>query len=270
MKKLALLTAALLATSVALSTPFANTNAGGKLYICATPQNNPIANAGAYAALTWVEIVGVGSVGEMGTSTNILTYDTWADDVMDKGKGMSDAGSPTIELSRTPTDAGQILLNAAALVNQKYAFKIVLGDPIIIGGVGTTIYTRGLVTGPTRPMGRNEDFVLETFTLGLVQREIVVAPTSGNPPVNTVLPAITGTVQVAQVLTASNGTWVGDATITYTKQWRSNGVPIVGATANTYTPVAGDVGKYLSCTVTGTNAAGSAVATTASTIAVAP
>lgn len=265
MKKLAFLTAALLASTVALSTPFANTNAGGKLYICATPQNAFIPNSATYAALAWTEIGSLGEVGEMGTTTNILTYDTWSDDVVDKGKGMSNAGDPTVEVSRLPTDAGQIILNAAALVNQKYAFKIVKNDPATVGGVGTIIYTRGLVTGPARPMGRNEDFDLEVFTLGLVQREIVVAPAVGNPPVNTVLPAVTGTAQVGQVLTSTNGTWVGDATITYTKQWRVNGIAIVGATGNTYTPVVGDVGKYASCQVLATNAAGQAIATSNTT-----
>ena len=32
---------------------------------------------------------------------------------------------------------------------------------------------RGLVTGPKRPNGRNEDFNLEVYTLGLTQYEII-------------------------------------------------------------------------------------------------
>lgn len=259
MKKL---TAALLATTVALFAPFVGTNAGGQVWVCATPQNQPLDRAG-YEALAWVQVGGIGEVGEMGTSTNILTYDTWDTDVVDKGIGMSNAGDPTIEVARNPVDAGQIILRnipaSQTLKGQKFAFKIVKNDPAVVGGTGTTFYTRGLVVGPARPMGRNEDFDLEVFTLGLVQREVVVDPVTGNPPVNTALPAITGTT----TRTVSNGTWVGDATITYAYQWRRNGVAIVGATANTYNPSGADTGTWLSCAVTGLNGAGAATAVSA-------
>lgn len=267
MNRLSLITAALMATT-SLFTPNVGTNAGGKVYICATPQNAKLDLAG-YQALTWVEIGGIGEVGEMGTTTNILTYDTWADDVVDKGKGMSNAGDPTVETARDPIDPGQIIIRGAALQPFKYAFKIEKNDPAILGGAGTIYYTRGLVTGPARPMGRNEDFELEVFTLGLVQRETVVNPVTGNPPVNTVLPAVTGTATVGQTLTATNGTFVGDATITYTKQWRANGVPIIGATGNTFVPTSTQLGKYISCAVTATNGAGSSTAISNVTAAIA-
>ncbi len=153
-----------------------NTNAGSKLYVCATAQPT-VLNQAAYTALTWVLVGGVGSVSEIGVNTNVLTYDTWDDDVIDKGKGMSNAGDPEVEVTRRPTDAGQILLRAQALVNIDYAFKIVRNDPATVGGTGTIIYNRGIVTGPRRPQGRNEDFDLEIFKLGFKQREIVVNPT---------------------------------------------------------------------------------------------
>lgn len=177
MTKLKLLTGALLGSISPLMTPFANTNAGRKLYMYATAVASAPADAAAYAALTpWVEIKGVGEHGETGSSTNILSYDTWDTDVIDKAKGMTDAGSPTIELARIPTDAGQIALRAAALTNLKYAFKIEGNDEPEVGGSPTIIYNYGLVAGPTRPNGRNEDFDLEVFTLGLTARETVVAP----------------------------------------------------------------------------------------------
>lgn len=88
------------------------------------------------------------------------------------------------------------------------------------------------------------------------------------PLINTVLPAITGTAQVGQVLTATNGTWTGNPTITYARQWKADGVNIAGATGTTYTPVIGDIGKVITVTVTATNPDWSGAATSAATAAV--
>lgn len=163
------------AINALVASGFFNTNAGSKLYICVTPKPDDLLQA-AFEALVWVQINGVGSMGEVGTSTNILTYDTWDTNVAQKAKGISNAGDPTIELARDPDDAGQDALRDAALTNFNYAFKIEKNDKenAEVGSTNTVIYTRGLVSGPMRPMGRNEDFDLEVFTLGLQQREIVV------------------------------------------------------------------------------------------------
>lgn len=155
---------------------FANSNAGSKLFICATAVTALPMDETALDALVYVEIKAVGSVGETGVNTNILTYDTWDTDVIQKAKGMTDAGSPEIEVARIPTDPGQVALRAAAKTNLNYAFKIERNDPVTVGGDPTIIYNVGLVLGPRRPNGRNEDFDLELFTLGLQQREIVVNP----------------------------------------------------------------------------------------------
>lgn len=163
---------------VAMPTAFADTNAKSSLWICETPQNEEL-SAAEFAALTWVKIGKMGELGATGTTTNILTYDTWDTDVVDKAKGMSNAGDPTIEVSRTPTDPGQIILNAASLTNFKYALRVLRNDKPDATGTPTTIYHRGLITGPTHPNGRNEDFDLDIFTAGLVQREIIVNPAPG-------------------------------------------------------------------------------------------
>lgn len=174
-----------LASMTALvATGYFNTNAGSKLYVCATPQPTDL-TASAFAALTWVLVGGVGSVGETGDNTNILNYDTWDDAVVQKAKGMTDAGSPEIEVARDPSDAGQDILRAAAQTNLYYAFKIEGTDKPNTNPASTpTIrYNRGLVAGPREPNGRNEDFDLEIFTLGLVQKQIKVDPVAGPPPV---------------------------------------------------------------------------------------
>jgi hypothetical protein len=88
----------------------------------------------------------------------------------------------------------------------------------------------------------------------------------GSAPANTAAPSISGAAQVGQTLTASSGTWTGTQPITYAYQWQTASASagpytdIAGATAGTYVPVAGDAAAYLRVTVTATNAAGSAAA----------
>lgn len=87
-------------------------------------------------------------------------------------------------------------------------------------------------------------------------------------PTNSVLPAITGTAQVGQTLTSTTGTWAGTPTPTFARQWEANGAVISGATAATYVPVAGDVGKLITVVVTATNPAGVVSKQSAATAAV--
>jgi len=86
--------------------------------------------------------------------------------------------------------------------------------------------------------------------------------TAPSPPSNTAAPTVSGTAQVGQTLTASNGTWSGTQPIAYAYQWRSAAAAagpfsdIGGATASTYTPSPGDAGLYLRVVVTASNSAG--------------
>ncbi|WP_194745737.1 hypothetical protein [Thermaurantiacus tibetensis] len=95
-------------------------------------------------------------------------------------------------------------------------------------------------------------------------------PAPADPPVNVVMPGITGTPTVGETLTCSTGTWTGTAPITYAYQWQrapaasgpwSN---ITGATASSYTLVAADDGQHIRVRVTASNVAGSADAFAAS------
>lgn len=73
-------------------------------------------------------------------------------------------------------------------------------------------------------------------------------------PVNTVAPALSGTAEVGETLTVTNGTWTGTPTPTYTREWLRDGVPIPGAAGLTYVLVAADEGAVIRVRVTGTNA----------------
>lgn len=79
-------------------------------------------------------------------------------------------------------------------------------------------------------------------------------------PVNTSLPQIQGSPSQGNAVTCSNGSWSGSPT-SYTYRWRRNGSNISGATSQSYTIAAADVGQSLTCVVTATNGAGPASAT---------
>jgi large repetitive protein len=93
----------------------------------------------------------------------------------------------------------------------------------------------------------------------------VVATGSGGPPVNTVLPAITGSAVQGQSLVASNGTWTGAATITFTYQWlrcdsSGNACTSISNETNTNrTLTADDVGHTLRIRVTAKNGSGTSI-----------
>ena len=112
------------ATMTALvASGYFNTNAGSVLYVCATPQPDELDQT-EYEGLTWVKVGGVGSVGETGSSTNVLNYPTWDDAVIQKGKGLTNAGDPEIEVAYDPDDAGQEILRTAAGTKFYYALKV--------------------------------------------------------------------------------------------------------------------------------------------------
>lgn len=236
----------------------ANTNKDRKFYVCEVAKPNDL-NQAEFEALTWVEVGNVGSVGETGTNTNIVSYDELATDVTQKSKGISDAGSPVIECARNDTDVGQIAFRTMAATKLAYAFKTEDADAPA-GFTNTIYYDRGIATGPTRPGGRNEDFIIENFTLGLVQTQVVVSPVAGSVAVNVLLPAISGVAQDGEVLTAYVGTWT-NAPTSFTYQWQNDAgtstwADIAAETSSTYTLAAGDIGDSVRVQVIAVNGAG--------------
>jgi hypothetical protein len=93
-------------------------------------------------------------------------------------------------------------------------------------------------------------------------RAVGAVSVSGTAPANTVVPAITGTTTEGQTLTSSTGTWSGTV-VSYTYQWKADGVNIASATASTYVLTASEVGTTITCAVTATNEVGSTTATSA-------
>lgn len=148
------------------------TNFGAKFYISPTAQNTNLNEAGFLAITGWIEVPGCGSFGDTGVTQNVVSYSTWGENVIKKGKGEANAGDPDAEFLDVPS-AGLDALAAAASVNNQnnYAFKHEWAD-------GSQEYNRGLVVSFQRMKGGNEDFKRIGVTFGLNQEPVAIAGTS--------------------------------------------------------------------------------------------
>lgn len=77
-------------------------------------------------------------------------------------------------------------------------------------------------------------------------------------PHTTVAPLLTGVATVGEILTTTNGTWSGSATIVLARQWQrsadgSTWGDIAAATGTTYTLQAADEAQFIRVQVTATN-----------------
>ncbi len=99
---------------------------------------------------------------------------------------------------------------------------------------------------------------------------------AAEPPSNTEPPKISGTARDGQTLSASTGTWHGSPPLSYAYQWKlcnakgESCEAILGATSSSYLLGHGDVGDTLRVTVTASNGAGPASATSEATGIVEP
>jgi hypothetical protein len=91
--------------------------------------------------------------------------------------------------------------------------------------------------------------------------------TPASPPALVQAPAVVGTPQVGNLLTASRGTWSGTAPLTYAYRWLrcdgagANCADIASATGSSYRLASADATRTIRVRVTTTNAAGQATAT---------
>lgn len=205
------------------------------------------------------------------------------------GVSIVGAKADTIKINNEPLDitdkddsGWRTLLADAGLRTISCEVKGVIKDNTlladVIGTPSSTLIRAGVVTVTglftlsgnfylnSVEVGAEHDGVA-TFTGTLESSDGSLTVTVG--PYNTVLPAITGTLSGTNVQTTTNGTWAGDATITYARQWQRgtssdindpSWANIAAATGTTYTLTGSDTGKYIRCRVTATNSVGSTIA----------
>lgn len=149
------------------------TNFGGSFAISTTPVGCDDLDLSDFESLAYEAVPNMGTHGDTGISQNVVSYSTWDRNVIQKGKGEADAQNPDIEFI-DKASAGMDIMLAAADVNNtdNYATRVTWAD-------GSVEYNRGIVTGPMRMKGGNEDFKRVQFSLGYNQQPITVeAPSS--------------------------------------------------------------------------------------------
>lgn len=139
-----------------------------------SPQDADLDQSG-FEALTWTQVKFVGEIGEYGNVTDMATYDTLDQAVVDKIKTVTNPGDPVVECRQVTDDNGQIALKVAggASFTNAVAVKRVFDDMASGGSSPTTHYYRAVVGGPLYSNGRVADFTLLRFTLGITGQEII-------------------------------------------------------------------------------------------------
>lgn len=166
--------------------------------------------------------------------------------------GLTDSGTASLEMNYVPGSATDVLIDAARANSTIWEIVATYPNGVAVKFVGfVQEYTKAI------PL---DDRMTATVGFRVTGAVTIVAATQ---PANTIPPQILGTAKVGDPLTIWDGIWTGNGAFTY--QWLAAASPISGATGSTYTPVTGDIGDPITCTVTCTNAAGSASVTTAAT-----
>jgi glucose/arabinose dehydrogenase len=199
-----------------------------------------------------------------------------------------------LELTLTATDSGGLTDTKNVLLYPQTVDLTFQSSPtglqLTLNGTSATApYTRTVITGsnnsisaPTPQTLAGSTYEFSSWSDGGAQTHNITATATATytatyvtaAPTNTVPPSITGPAQQGKTMTARDGTWTGGTPMTFAYQWRRCNtagaacVDLAGATANTYSPVAGDVGSTLRVVVTATNTAGSTSATSAPTAVV--
>jgi hypothetical protein len=171
--------------------------------------------------------------------------------------GLTDNGTAQAEMNFVPNSATDQRLETLRGSGVVLAMRITYPN-------GVTVTFSGFLASYAKAIPVEERM---TATAGFrVSGQIVI--NAGVAPANTLLPAVSGTAQQGQTVTAINGNWTGSPTFTY--QWQelitATWTNIAGATAQTLVvPGGSTIGRALRVRVTGTNAAGSATANSAAT-----
>jgi hypothetical protein len=152
------------------------TATGTKLSIAPSVAAEP-ANAAAYAALSWVEVGFMETIGEYGDESASIDFAVLGDGRVRKAKGARNAGALSVTVAHIPDDAGQQDLEDAEATYNNYPFKVELPNKLTSGGTNEFQYFIGLVMSKRLNVGGNDNVVRRTFNIGVNSKITTVVPT---------------------------------------------------------------------------------------------
>jgi hypothetical protein len=150
--------------------------AGTKLYLSATRPDTFDAAGYASTDIIWTEVAEVETFGNHGATATIIPFTNVANAVVQKLKGSKDYGVMDMMLGNVPSDAGQILLEAAMESNNKYSAKLVY--PLGNGEATAEVhYLDVLVAKKENQDGAVNDPRKLSVQLAVCKKPVVVAAT---------------------------------------------------------------------------------------------
>lgn len=148
--------------------------AGTKFYI------GPVTNPGTIEALTdvaaiasfegihsWIEVEEVEDFGEIGDTSEELTFTAVSNRRVRKMKGPRNAGSMALTVGRDPLDPGQEALVAGEKTDFNYAFKIEYADARTENHTNSVEYFCGAVISRPTNLGNVSSVTRRTFNIGV-------------------------------------------------------------------------------------------------------
>jgi hypothetical protein len=207
----------------------------------------PVAGAGDQAFTITPDLVGLPlQVTVTGTAPDTSTATVSSDPAVVAEGSFTSAPTPTVSgVARVGTE---LLANAGTWApTADVAFQWLAGGVVIpdatddsytptAAELGKQLSVQATASAP----GYAETLKTSASTAAVGAGSFTSAPT----------PTVSGVARVGTALLATPGTWTPTATVGF--QWFAGGVVIPGATANSYTPAAADLGKRLSVQTTGT------------------
>ena len=143
------------------------TNIGTSLFVSTSAPATE--DQAGYEALTWIEVLGVSSIGEVGASHNMLNHTDIKSGDVRKGHGEKNNGDPAVQYRAIEGDAGQQALKTALDTLSTISVKILRAS-------GLTQYSQGLVSGATTNEASASSVYAKSSTLALNNSIVEVAP----------------------------------------------------------------------------------------------
>lgn len=155
-----------------------NTATGVKFYISDSDITSTTDTSTEYAALTWVAVGSLQSLGEYGDQAADVTAQTINDARVRHAKGARDAGTMSVVVYDDPTDTGQLaLVDAEGENSLEYGFKVELADKVTSGGTNSLHYFRGRVLSKRISGVSPDNYVMRTFNVGINSEIVEVVAT---------------------------------------------------------------------------------------------